>query len=379
MPRAVFRSALVPALIFLVVVPLQSRAADPAVSIQWRTDYNTARKESAETGLPILIQIGTEDCFYCKKMEASTFRDVAVLGMMNGFIPLKIDGNKETTLVKTLKIQLYPTTVLAGADGTIHAFVQGYVAVDQFKEQLKRTTDLVAGDTKSFHEMAEVTAAIKAGEYAKALPLLQRLAIVSKGKAAEPRVSELLTEVEKVAAARLTRANSLLSAGKNDDAVAALNDVVKVFPGTTASSRAESHLIALGANKLDRVAISLRAPTLMTAARDLARAGAYSEALDVCQLLGTTSEAKAAQTLASEIKTDPTRLAVAARQTNEKAAALQSALGDAHALKGEYAEAVKCYELAILFSPNSPTATAATAQLVKLRGSVPVVPAVRSK
>lgn len=374
MPRASFRSALVPAVIFLIVTPF-ARGADPAVTIQWRTDYNAARKESAETGLPILIQIGTEECFYCKKMEATTYRDANVLGLMNGFIPLKIDGNKDVNLVKTLKIQLYPTTVLAGADGTIHAFVQGYVAVDQFKEQLKRTTDLVAADTKSTRELAEVTAAVKAGEYAKALPLLQRLAVVSKGKAAEPKVNELFADVEKAATARLAKANALLAAGQADAATAALNDVVKVFPGTTASSRAESHLIALGVSKLDRVAIALRATTLMTAARDLAHAGAYAEALDMCQLLSTTAEAKAAQTLAAEIKADPTRLAVAARQTNDKAAALQTALGDAHAAKGETAEAAKCYELAVLLSPTSPAA----AQLVKLRGPVPVVPAVRPK
>ncbi len=381
MPFVRFHPAAVPALIFLLIVQSHPRVggADPTPAITWRTDYNAARKESAEKGLPILIQIGTDDCFYCKKMEATTFRDATVLGLMNGFIPLKLDGNKEANLVKTLKIQLYPTTVLAGADGTIHAFVQGYVAVDSFKEQLKRTTDLVMTDTKSTRELADITTAVKAGEYAKALPLLQRLAIVLKGKPAEAKVNELLAEVEKVAAARLTNANALLAADRTDEATAALNDVAKRFPGTTASIAAESHLIALGAGKIDRVALAGRAATLLTAAHDLARVGAYADALNVCELLATTAEARAAQSLASEIKADPTRLAVAARQSNNKAAALQAALGDAHIAKGQNAEATKCYELAVLLSPTSPHANAATAQLVKLRGSVPIVPAVRPK
>lgn len=373
-------AGVVPAVIFLVAAqwPAPARAADPA--IKWRTDYNAARKESQETGLPLLIQIGTDECFYCKKMEASTFKDAGVLtAMATGYIPLKIDGNKETALVKALKIQLYPTTVLAGADGTIHAFVQGYVAVDAFKEQLKRTTDLVAGDAKTARDLADATAAIKANDYAKALPLLQRLTIVTKGKAAEAKVNEALADVEKAAVARLSKASGLMAAGKADDAAAALNEVVKAFPGTASAVKAESQLVALGVTKLDRVAIAIRAASLMTAARDLARAGAYSEALDLCELLTATTEAKAAATLTAEIKSNPTHLTAMAKQANEKAAALQLALADAHAAKGESAEAAKCYELALALSPQSVNATAISAQLTKLRGGVPAVPVARPK
>lgn len=373
-------AAVVPAVIFLVAAQWagQTRAADPA--IKWRTDYNAARKESQETGLPLLIQIGTDECFYCKKMEASTFKDAGVLtAMTSGFIPLKIDGNKEAALAKALKIQLYPTTVLAGADGTIHAFVQGYVAVDAFKEQLKRTTDLVSTDTKTTRDLADAAAAIKANEYAKALPLLQRLAIVTKGKAAEAKVNEALAEVEKVATARLTRAGGLAAAGKSDDATSALNEIVKGFPGTTAATKAEGQLVALGVGKLDRVAIAIRAGSLMIAARDLARAGAYSEALDICELLNSTAEAKAAAALTAEIKSNPAHLTVLARQANEKAAALQLTLADAHAAKGDTVEAAKCYELALALSPQSVNATLIAAQLTKIRGGVPAVPVSRPK
>ena len=51
-------------------------AADP---VTWRSDYNSARKEAGEKGLPIFLVIGTDNCFYCRKLEAGPFRDPAIV------------------------------------------------------------------------------------------------------------------------------------------------------------------------------------------------------------------------------------------------------------------------------------------------------------
>jgi thioredoxin-related protein len=367
------------ALFVLVVAfgPPPAVAADP--KIDWRTDYYTARKESQETGLPILVQIGSEDCFYCKKMEATTLKDAGVAAMIGNFIPLKLDGAKEANLVKKLNVQLYPTTVLAGADGTIHAFVQGYVEVDAFKEQLKRTTELVSADLKSGRELAEAATAIKAGEYGRAIPVLQRLAIVAKGKPAETKAKAMLAETETAGSERLRKANGHLESGDRDSAIRQFNEIARSFAGTGVAGRAESQLVALGVDRLDRVALSMRATALLTAARDLAKAGAYAEALHVAELLDGTAEAKAAAALVAEIKSDPIKIAASARQANEKAAALQLTLADAHASKGETREAASCLELAIRLAPNSSKAEQAEVRLTKLRGGIPAVPTVLKK
>lgn len=355
-------------------------AADPkAGKIEWRDDYNAARKESQETGLPLLVQIGTEDCYYCRKMEATTLRDPGVAAMMGNFIPLKLDGNKEANLVKQLKVQLYPTTVLAGADGTIHAFVQGHVGADAFKEQLKNTTDLVAADLKLGKDVNEAAAAMKAGEFGKAIPNLRRLTLVTKGKTQEAKVKALLAEAESIGADRLAKAAKLATEGRIDDAARALNELTRSFDGTETATKAEAQLVAMGVDRTDRIAIALRATQLLTAARDLAKAGAYAEALDVAELLATTAEAKAATKLAAEIKADTNKLATAARQANEKAAALQLALADTHLAKGRTDEAAKCLELAIRLAPNSPKAEQAEGRLAKLRGGLPAIPVVRQK
>jgi uncharacterized protein YyaL (SSP411 family) len=56
-------------------------AADP---VQWRTDYPSARKEAEEKKLPLLVVVGTDQCVYCRKMEATTFADKDVLAQLAG-------------------------------------------------------------------------------------------------------------------------------------------------------------------------------------------------------------------------------------------------------------------------------------------------------
>src|SRR3954447_16221436 len=81
-------------------------------TVQWRSDYNAARKEATEKGRPILLDFGTDNCMWCKKLELSTFRDPAVVKLLNeAFIALKIDANSEPALAQTLRISQYPTLV----------------------------------------------------------------------------------------------------------------------------------------------------------------------------------------------------------------------------------------------------------------------------
>src|SRR5262245_30550588 len=81
-----------------------------AQEVKWRHDYNAARREAVEKNVPLVIDFGTENCFWCKRLDASTFRDTAVVGVMNEkFVPLKIDAEKDAPLAQALQIQSYPT------------------------------------------------------------------------------------------------------------------------------------------------------------------------------------------------------------------------------------------------------------------------------
>jgi len=109
-----------------------ANAADPIV---WRMDYATARKEAAQKNLPLLVVVGTADCVYCRKMEAITYVDPETSKLIaQQFVALKIDANRDPEFARALKVTLYPTAVLAGTDGRVVGFLQGYLPPDQFRE-----------------------------------------------------------------------------------------------------------------------------------------------------------------------------------------------------------------------------------------------------
>lgn len=151
-------------------------AADPPT---WRTDYATARKEAEKANLPLLVVVGTDQCMYCRKQETVTFADRQVSEFVAGrFVPLKLDGNKEAELARALQVTVYPTTVIAGPDGKVYAYLAGYQAPDQFLELSKKAVALMPPAEKPSPRAATVasltkpeskqTAAVKAAGPAEA-------------------------------------------------------------------------------------------------------------------------------------------------------------------------------------------------------------------
>ncbi len=68
-------------------------AADPTPGIPWRTDYHAARKEAQEKGRPLYLVIGSDNCVYCKKQDATTFRDPQVVALLaKQYVPLRLDA-----------------------------------------------------------------------------------------------------------------------------------------------------------------------------------------------------------------------------------------------------------------------------------------------
>src|SRR3989442_890758 len=113
----------------VAAVPLHAFAQDPVTpgatvpatpEIRWRTDYAAAVKEAHDRNLPLMVDIGTVNCYWCKKLDDSTLRDPRIIAVLNErFVPLKLDGEKEPALVQHLGIVSYPTMVLAAPDKRI--------------------------------------------------------------------------------------------------------------------------------------------------------------------------------------------------------------------------------------------------------------------
>jgi thioredoxin-like negative regulator of GroEL len=249
-----------------VAVPassLPAPAADP-VAVHWRTDYSAARKEAQEKRLPLLLEIGTEDCTHCRRQDATTFRDPEVVALLNTrFVPLRIDGNKEEALVQALRVQVYPTTVLASADGQVLGFLQGYVSGDQLRDQVRRVVpsgDPASQPSRSREQLAAAREDFRAKRYADCLDQCERIVAQfpdsPEGKEAVALADEVKGNPDRLAAAGeqlnertvaryLSLAEAWTKKGRSREAEACLEKVLRLAPVGRSADLAEARLTSL--------------------------------------------------------------------------------------------------------------------------------------
>jgi thioredoxin-related protein len=347
-------------------------AADP---VTWRTDYNAARREASDRGLPLFVVIGTDNCYYCKKLEAGPFRDPAVLAQLaDNFIPLKVDANRDPTLARALKVQAYPTLVLAAADGKIHAFIEGYLEADRLVENLKRTVTATTTTDGAARDFEQASRALAGGDYPRAVSLLKGIVKDFGVKPVGVKAKQILDDIERTAAGRLARAKELEQRGFTQEAVDALAEAVRTYAGTQAAADAASLLTGFAARPEGQEKLRQRAARdLLAGAREAFRSGRYCDCLEKCDQLAAVypdlAEGKEAVGLAAEIKGNPERLATACEQMNQRTAAMYLTLAESWAKKGQTAEAIACLEKVGKLCPNSQQADLAQTQLTKLRAN----------
>lgn len=366
--------------LFVGVFP-RAGLAQPAAGVAWRTDYNAARKEATERGLPLLIVLGTDDCFYCRKLDATTFRSPTVTQLTaNGFVPLKVNASHEPALAKALRVNVYPTTVLAGADGKIHAFIEGYLDADRFAEQMRRavtaasTADWMARD---FHEAGK---AVGAGDYPRAVTLLRGVVKDAGERPVGAKAREVLAGIEQQAAGRLAKARDLDIRGATPEAMETLTDLMKTFAGTQAAADAAGLLAGLADRPEHRENQRTRlSRDLLATARDDFRAGRFHDCLTRCDQLTTAfadrPEARDAAALAGEVRDNPERLAAACEQMNQKTAAMYLTLAESWQRRGNAREAAACFERVTRLVPGTRQAELAQTRLAAIQGRDPATAA----
>ena len=122
---------------FLGVMLLGSNCQ--AQPIRWHSDPQAARQEASERRIPLVYDFGAEDCFWCKRLDETTFRDPNVQrAVADRFVMVKVDAQRQTQLTQSLGINSFPTLVFARPDGSYLGKNAGYVDAERFCQQLER-------------------------------------------------------------------------------------------------------------------------------------------------------------------------------------------------------------------------------------------------
>jgi thioredoxin-like negative regulator of GroEL len=345
-----------------------------AEDVDWRADYNTARKEAAAKGLPIILDFGFEECMYCRKLDTTTFRDTEVVRRLNGkFVPLRIDIQKDPALAEKLGLQRYPTVVFASPEGHILGKVEGYQEPRLFQENLDRVLDLVANPDWMKRDYDAASRAIGQSDNARALALLKNVVQDGKDRPVQVKAKQLLQDLEQQAAGRLARARQLADKGQTTEAIDTVTELVRAFAGTQAATEGGEMLTTLAKKpEIKDGQRSRRARELLAEAREDYRTQQYLLCLHRCEVLAATfgdlPEGNEAAQLAGEIKTNPERLRQAAEMAGEQLGSLYLSLAEACLKKGQPQQAMMWLERVVQAVPNTRQADAAQMRLAQLQG-----------
>jgi tetratricopeptide (TPR) repeat protein len=355
----------------LLALPAAARAEE----IRWRHDYGAARKEAQEKGLPIMLDFGTSNCFWCRKLDENTFRDPRIIALLNErFIPLKVDGERETTLVQALRVASYPTLVLAASDGRILGTLEGYQEAEKFHDSLHRTLANLSPPDWMQRDLQNAVKWASAGDYARALPALRTVLEESRAKPLHAQAQKVVQEIEQKARERLDRAKQLQEKGQVTEAIEAWTELMRVFPGTDASRTAVELLTVVASNPdVRNQHRGKRARDLLSQAKDFYKNKEYIACLDRCEVLlgsyGDLPEGQDALTLSTEIKSNPEWLQGACDTMSDRLGGLYLALADTLLKQGQPQRAEFYLQRVIQAFPGSRQAESAQIRLSQLQGT----------
>lgn len=112
---------------FAVGLILVASVAGAADVVPWQRDPDAAQQLSAKHGRPLMIYVTTASCPYCRKMEQNTWTDEAIAQRIHErFVPLRLDAERHPDLVRKLRMEGFPTTLIYGPDGKLMGHFAGY-------------------------------------------------------------------------------------------------------------------------------------------------------------------------------------------------------------------------------------------------------------
>jgi len=355
--------------VFAIAIP----SAATAQTIAWKNDYSAVRREATEKSKPIFLEFSTENCVWCRKLEATTLRDQAVItALADRYICMKVDGDRNATLVNALNVTTYPTIVLANVDGKILTTLEGYQEADKLLEQLNHYAPASPAPDWMVRDYQEAARAIAISDYGRAIILLKGMVKEGGERPIQAKARTTLTDLESQAKTQLALARLLNTRGRSQEAVDVLTDLLRSYSGTQAATESVTLMASLSSKPEVREGLRIRkAREILAQAKDEYRGEQFLSCMERCETLKASysdlAEYDEAKQLVGSISENPEYLAKACEALNQRSAAMYFALAESWLKRNQTEQAIVCLERVVQTAPNSRQADAARERITQLQ------------
>lgn len=127
-------------LIFFLVLLVLIFSCKERVSIVWYDNLDKAIKISKDSKKVLMIDVWTDWCTWCKKLDAETYSDKKIIEESKKFVCLKINPEKDSKgndFIQPYNITGYPTILFIEQDGSLLSSINGFLDAPNFLEKMK--------------------------------------------------------------------------------------------------------------------------------------------------------------------------------------------------------------------------------------------------
>lgn len=102
--------------------------------IRWQYSMTNAKREAKANGGVIIVDIYTDWCGWCKRMDKDIYESPTVAALSRKDVFLKYnaeDGGEGQSFARKMNVRGYPTTFILDSDGNLLQTARGYVGSPQ--------------------------------------------------------------------------------------------------------------------------------------------------------------------------------------------------------------------------------------------------------
>jgi thiol-disulfide isomerase/thioredoxin len=104
----------------LLLAGAAREGAEPPPSIKWEKNFDAALRKAKSSAKPVLVDFWAEWCAWCHRLDQSTYVDPSVVREAQAFVAVKIDtegSRKEQQIAEKYQVRTLPTIVFLSPEG----------------------------------------------------------------------------------------------------------------------------------------------------------------------------------------------------------------------------------------------------------------------
>jgi thioredoxin-related protein len=123
---------------FVTVTLIGERSLAEEMRLEgWKTSHQEAWRAAQAQQRPMLMYITTSNCVYCRKMVQETLsEDHVAHDIQANFVPVSLTAQGNRLLVRRLRVQSYPTTVIISPRSVVLDYISGFVGPEEMHTRL---------------------------------------------------------------------------------------------------------------------------------------------------------------------------------------------------------------------------------------------------